>query len=83
VTNESFFPEQKYVTKLKLRGGYGVVGNQDISNYMYVTLYTPQASNGKAFYGTDGRRGTPGLTWEKQKQTNIGLDLGFFDHLGR
>lgn len=79
VTNESFFPEQKYVTKLKLRGGYGVVGNQDISNYMYVTLYTPQASNGKAFYGTDGRRGTPGLTWEKQKQTNIGLDLGFFD----
>lgn len=80
MTNEKFFPQQSYLSRLKLRGGYGVVGNQDISNYMYLTLYYPQASNGEAFYGTDGRRGTPGLTWEKQKQTNIGVDLGFFDN---
>ena len=80
MTNEKFFPQQSYLSRLKLRGGYGVVGNQDISNYMYLTLYYPQASNGEAFYGTDGRRGTPGLTWEKQKQTNIGADLGFFDN---
>lgn len=77
-TNEKFFPEQPYLTRLKVRAGYGVVGNQDISNYQYVTLYYPSASNGVATYGTDGRRGTPDLTWEKQKQTNIGLDLGFF-----
>lgn len=80
MTNEKFFPQQPYLTRLKLRGGYGVVGNQDISNYQYLTLYYPQASNGEAFYGTDGRRGTPGLTWEKQKQTNIGADLGFFNN---
>lgn len=78
VTNEKFFPQHSFLSRLKVRAGYGVVGNQDISNYQYLTLYYPQQSNGEAFYGTDGRRGTPGITWEKQKQTNIGLDLGFF-----
>ncbi len=78
VTNEKFFPQQNYVSRVKVRAGYGMVGNQDISNYQYVTLYYPQASNGTASYGTDGRRGTPGITWEKQKQANFGLDLGFF-----
>ena len=79
LTNEAFFPKTHWVNQIKLRGGYGVVGNQDIGDFMYVTLYTPSASNGVAAYGTDGRRGTPDITWEKQKQTNIGLDLGFFN----
>ena len=78
MTNESFFPKQDYLSRVKIRAGYGAVGNQDISNYQYVTLYYPSASNGTATYGTDGRRGTPAITWEKQKQSNIGLDLGFF-----
>lgn len=80
IANEKFFPKQRYVTKLKLRGGYGMVGNQNIDSYRYLTLYYPTASNGEAFYQTDGRRGTPNLTWEKQKQANIGLDLGFFNN---
>lgn len=80
VTNEKFFPNDMPLSRLKVRAGYGVVGNQNISNYLYATLYSPQQSNGQAYYGTDGRRGTPNLTWEKQKQTNVGLDLGFFDN---
>lgn len=80
VTNEKFFPKDMPLSRLKVRAGYGVVGNQNISNYLYATLYSPQQSNGQAYYGTDGRRGTPNLTWEKQKQTNVGLDLGFFDN---
>lgn len=78
VTNEKFFPQQDVLSRLKVRTGYGVVGNQDIDNYLYATLYLPQQSNGEAYYDTDGRRGTPNLTWEKQKQTNVGLDVGFF-----
>ncbi len=80
VTNEKFFPQSGPLSRLKVRAGYGVVGNQDISNYLYATLYSPMQSNGNAYYGTDGRRGTPNLTWEKQKQTNVGLDLGFFNN---
>lgn len=80
ITNEEFMKDQNIFDRLKVRGGYGIVGNQDISSYAYTTLYYPKASNGEASYGTDGRRGTPSLTWEKQKQANIGLDLGFFDN---
>lgn len=79
VTNEKFFPKSWWVNQIKLRGGYGVVGNQDISDFMYYTLYSPRVVNDQPTYGTDGRRGTWGITWEKQKQTNIGIDLSFFD----
>ena len=79
ITNEAFFPETDMVNQIKIRGGYGAVGNQNISNYLYATMYYPSASNGSAGFYTNGHRGTPGLTWEKQKQTNIGVDLSFFD----
>lgn len=78
ITNESFFPKMTWLDQIKLRGGYGSVGNQNISNYLYATMYYPSASNGSAGFYSNGNRGTPTLTWEKQKQTNIGVDLGFF-----
>lgn len=80
ITNEPFFPRLDQVNQIKLRGGYGIVGNQDIGDFMYATLYRPQYNNGVPSYGTDGRRGTPGITWEKQKQGNIGIDLSFFNN---
>ena len=79
MTREKFFPKTEWINQIKLRGGYGVVGNQDIGDFMYLTLYNPQANNGEASYSMNGRRGTPGITWEKQKQTNIGVDLSFFN----
>lgn len=80
ITNEAFFPKTTWIDQIKLRGGYGSVGNQNISNYLYATMYYPSSSNGAAGFYTNGHRGTPNLTWEKQKQTNIGVDLSFFGH---
>ncbi len=79
LTNESFFPRTTWVDQIKLRGGFGSVGNQNIGNYLYATMYYPTSSKGEAGFATNGHRGTPNLTWEKQKQTNIGVDLGFFN----
>lgn len=79
ITNEEFFPKLEWLDQIKLRGGYGSVGNQNIGNFLYATMYYPTSSNGVAGFAGDGRRGTPSLTWEKQKQTNIGLDLAFFN----
>ncbi len=81
-TNEKFMEKffQGPVSRLKVRLGYGVVGNQDIQSYAYMSLYTPSKSNGVASYGSDYRRGTANITWEKQKQTNIGVDLGFLNN---
>ena len=79
VTNEAFMEDQTIFDRLKMRVGYGVVGNQDIENYAYRTLYFSSVSNGEASYATSGLRGTPAITWEKQKQTNIGVDMAFLN----
>lgn len=78
IIKEDFMKDVSPFSQLKLRAGYGVVGNQDISNYVYQTLYGSKVDNGNALIVNDGRRGNPNITWEKQKQTNVGLDMGFF-----
>jgi len=78
VIKEDFMQDVHVFSQLKLRAGYGVVGNQDIDNYAFQTLYGSKIDNGNALISNDGRRGNPNITWEKQKQTNIGLDMGFF-----
>lgn len=81
IANEKFMEQYRtWLYKLKLRAGYGVVGNQDIRSYAYDTIYYPQVSNEESNYAADGYRGNPDVTWEKQKQANIGLDLGFFNN---
>lgn len=84
-TNEKFMQNQNVFSRLKFRLGYGMVGNQDIANYVYNTWYNPVAQRqtidgntvGMAGYASSGMRGTPAITWEKQKQFNFGVDFGF------
>lgn len=84
-TNEKFMQNQNIFSRLKLRAGYGMVGNQNIANFAYATWYNPVAQRqtvdgntvGVAGYATSGLRGTPAITWEKQNQFNIGIDFGF------
>ncbi|SHN25257.1 TonB-linked outer membrane protein, SusC/RagA family [Chitinophaga sp. CF418] len=78
VTREDFMKDVTLFDQLKLRVGYGVVGNQDIGNYAFQTLYGSKVDNGNALISNDGRRGNPNITWEKQKQSNIGLNIGLF-----
>lgn len=60
---------------LKLRIGYGVLGNQNIPEYGYTTIYSPGfVNNDIKLDPEDGRYGNKGITWEKQKQWNFGLD---------
>lgn len=79
VTKEDFMKEQKIFNQLSLRVGYGVVGNQDIANYAFQTLYGSKVSNNNALIANDGRQGNANLTWERQKQANLGLDMAFFN----
>lgn len=79
ITGEEFMKDQTLFDQLKLRLGYGVVGNQDIGNYAYQTLYGSRIDNGNALILNDGRRGNPDITWEKQKQANVGIDFSLFN----
>ena len=80
MANESFMSGQSLFDLAKLRFGYGSVGNQSIPDYAFLSLYNPSYSDGKVSFNSTGLRGTSALTWEKQSQMNIGLDLGVLDN---
>lgn len=77
IKNESFMQTFDPIYDMKLRFGYGEVGNQAIPNYLYgsplQTINTP--------FGTAYRMSqiaNPFLKWETTKQFNIGMDLSLF-----
>lgn len=78
VSNEEFMKSIDAIYNMKLRFGYGEVGNQAIGNYLYgsslLTVNTP--------FGTGYRLEkipNPDLKWEATKQFNVGLDLSLFE----
>lgn len=90
-TEESFFPKQPYFTNGKLRVGWGQNGNSAISNnYASWSTYAYNVGTGAYdLYGTNtnsvagvivATTGNQDLKWETTSQTNVGLDLGFFDN---
>jgi TonB-linked SusC/RagA family outer membrane protein len=79
IANEGFLKGNKVFSNLKLRGGYGEVGNQDVPNYLYgVALFQVQSGLGVGFFPDkiSNRR----LKWESAQQTNIGLETGLFQN---
>ncbi|MDR1024074.1 MAG: TonB-dependent receptor [Prevotellaceae bacterium] len=73
--------DQGVLGQLKLRAGFGMVGNQNVPDYSFRTLYNVDLVNGAAaITAADGRRGTPDLTWEKQQQYNVGIDVGLLNN---
>jgi len=70
------------VGDLKLRSSYGILGNQNVANYSYQTVYQMYTNsyvfNNLPVPGTGFTYGNPDLTWEKSGNFNIGIDAGFF-----
>lgn len=79
MAEEAFLENVELLDLLKLRVGYGVVGNQDIPAYAYLSIYKPNYTNGSASFVSDKRLGNPDVTWEKQKQFNAGFDLSLWN----
>ena len=88
-SEEKFFePVQDWWSNGKLRFSYGVLGNQNVSDY-YTFLrligtgtldYSMGEGTTKAPYATLGSPIASDLTWEKTHQYDLGLDLGFFNN---
>jgi TonB-linked SusC/RagA family outer membrane protein len=77
VAEEGFMEDQKIFDQLKVRVGYGLVGNQEIDNYSYVTHYNPSVTQDNTTYVPDSKIGNKDISWEAQKQFNVGLDMAF------
>ena len=81
VINESFFNSlklDKIISNLKLRGSYGTSGNSEIGNYTWRPTYSYGYNYNGISGGTYDNIGNIGLTWEKNKQTDFGLDVSFW-----
>ncbi|WP_163517020.1 SusC/RagA family TonB-linked outer membrane protein [Gelidibacter japonicus] len=78
VAKEEFLEDAVNINQLKLRAGYGIVGNQNIPSYGNLSLYRPSVSNGTSTYQPYGYFANPDLRWEKQKQLNVGIDMSLF-----
>lgn len=79
VSNENFIKDIQTVNNLKLRLGWGAVGNQNVANYAYTSTYSSVATNwGTGLLASN----TPNedLKWETTYSSNIGLDLNMFNN---
>ena len=79
VAKEPFMQRQRVLTQLKLRGSFGVTGNQDIGAYSTLGMLSGASYGWGASTALTGYWGnqfaTPGLTWEKTYQYDVGVDL--------
>lgn len=89
VINEDFMKDQKIFTDAKVRIGYGVTGNNRVSEYpSYAKLnFDNVGPNDNGYYAFGGALtqglfisslANPDLKWESTAQSNIGIDLGAF-----
>lgn len=79
VNNEAFLKDVTAISSLKLRLGWGMVGNQWAGSYAYgVTMASAASIWGTGFYG--GNYPNRDLQWEETQSYNVGLDLALFDN---
>ncbi len=85
-SEESFF-NTRFINYLKLRGSYGLVGNDQIGGdrFLYLSLWESGSEGDYGYPNAGGagggyqekRIGNNNLTWEKARKINVGLDMKF------
>lgn len=79
ITQEPFMKKLEWLNNAKLRLGWGLVGNQNASNFAYGSaMKAIPTAWGTGFYPNNYANDK--LTWERTKAWNIGLDLSFFNN---
>lgn len=81
ISNESFLKDNDIVNYLKVKGSYGMIGNDNIggSRFMFDQYYNWGAywfgtSNNQTDAAFEGTKANPLLTWEKEKKLNLGFE---------
>lgn len=88
LSQEDFLHQVKWITDLKIRGGYGIMGNQlNVSGGNSFTTFG--SAIGTSYYAIGGgnsivsgfyqnQTGNPGAKWEKNINSNFGFDASLF-----
>jgi TonB-linked SusC/RagA family outer membrane protein len=90
ISQEGFMKDLAWLSDLKLRASYGELGNQQIRNYNFASIYGGAVGN--TFYDINGTNssvatgysltsfGNPDTKWETSKNRNIGFDAAFLNN---
>jgi TonB-linked SusC/RagA family outer membrane protein len=88
ISNESWFPQSKQLSSLRLKASYGRTGMDNIGYYVYGQFYggstttgytlgvTPTTINGV----TESTLANTRITWEKADKMNAGIEAGLFNN---
>lgn len=81
IKNEKFLKDVDFISDLKLRAGFGIVGNNRIADYLYLTTFR---NDGSYYYGLNNEAiyayypsslVNQNLQWEATLSRNLGLDI--------
>lgn len=84
-SNESFLKGNKYITWLKFRASYGLVGNDSMGGLRFLYQDDNKIQSGNGFVQglggkivKEGLIGNKSITWELSKKMNLGVEIGLF-----
>lgn len=84
--NEKFFGDQRLISNSKLRGSFGIVGNDRVGDFSYISALTTSI-DGYSFHNAtpllmvyQSNLGNEDLTWERTISTDIGYELGLLNN---
>ncbi len=81
ISEEDFFlPLMETFSNLKLRVGYGLVGNANLTESTFMANFSNLESNFGTSYKTANMPNYDKLTWEKTNSWNVGLDVGLLNN---
>ena len=79
ISQEGFMKEIDQLNSLKLRLGWGKTGNQNVSDWAYMSMLANKTTPWGVGVLT-GNTANPDLTWESTSSYNVGIDLGLFNN---
>ena len=71
IAQENFMKALPFIDQLKIRASYGMLGNNNISPYLYQSTVS-------AADGTETSNANPDITWEKLAITDLGANISLF-----
>ncbi len=92
ISNEKYFQDLlPVIDLLKIKGSYGMIGNDQIGGNRRFAFNSEMTSTGSFYFGSTGQNylsgiatgypGNPFVSWESSTKKNIGLEIGFFNKL--
>lgn len=87
-SKEDFWPVNDVVNQLKVRGSYGVTGNDQIGDFRYLSTigdgrnYSVGTAGSVTVGNSPNAPSNPDLKWEETSQVNLGLDATLLGGLG-